>query len=449
MHPQARQNYDKKADDLLSRLCPAPDRFKQKGGQPNPNIHTVHTFTPENISGEMTYWWTDFTGGILAKVFAEGGELMGLFDEDYTELTRIAEGVQKSITPRGVVSMQRLSDLIFDWAKQRHRGAAIPAMVEYVLTECEKLIEEQEIWIPISHMYIQSPFVFGKITFRAVTKAMMDDWEAALLAKATTPEEVESIRKGVERRRPIIQGLATATIKVEAEPERAYEIAFEEVDRTVSILRIFSPANMHPAKVSYSAPVGRQHLDNYTYLVVEGRKIVAYNSGLVDRSRTEWNFSNEDIATFAPELGVLGMLLTKEKLTDFQEALLDALILYSRSSLAKQVSDKLVYILIALESAFLKDSSELIQDAISLRMAYMQDVPVEKRRAIISNVKAVYKLRSSFIHHGKNISVDDTKVLSEFMMNAMLSLMALIPHAATEITRDEFFNQLEERRLSG
>jgi hypothetical protein len=48
---------------------------------------------------------------------------------------------------------------------------------------------------------------------------MMDDMEASLLAKATTPEEVESIRKGVERRRPTIQGLATATIKVEAEPE--------------------------------------------------------------------------------------------------------------------------------------------------------------------------------------------------------------------------------------
>lgn len=448
MHPQARQNYDKKAEGLVTRLRPAPDQFKQKGGRPNPNIHTVHSFTPENIIGEMTFGWTDFTGGVVAKAFAEGGQLIGLFGEDYTELTRVAEGIQKSITPRGVVSLLRLSDLIFDWAKQTHRGAPIPTMVEYVLSECEKLIKEQEIWIPISHLYVQSPFVFGKVTFRAVTKAMMDDWEASLLAKASTPEEVESIRKGVERRRPIVQGLATATIKAEAETERAYEIAFEEVDRTVSVLRLFSPANAHPAKVSYSAPVGRQHVDDYTYLVVEGRKIVAYNSGLVDRSRTEWNLTNEDLATFAPELGVLGMLLTREKLTDFQEALLDALILYSRSSLAKQVSDKLVYMLIALESAFLKDSSELIQDAISLRMAYMQDVPVEKRRAIISNVKAVYKLRSSFIHHGQNIGVDDTRVLSEFMLNAMLSLMALIPLAATEITRDEFFNQLEERRLS-
>ena len=82
-------------------------------------------------------------------------------------------------------------------------------------------------------------------------------------------------------------------------------------------------------------------------------------------------------------------------------------------------------------------------------MAYMQDVTVEKRRAIVGNVEAVYKLRSSFIHHGRSVGVDDAKILTEFMLNALLSLAALIPLAATEITREEFFNRLEERRLGG
>lgn len=312
-----------------------------------------------------------------------------------------------------------------------------------------QLIKELEIWIPISQLYIQAPFVFGKITFRAITKAMVDVWEASVLTKATKPEEVEAVRKGFERHRKDIQGLATATIKVEAEPQCAYEIAFEEIDRTMSILRFISLANLHPAKICYSAPFGKQHEDRYRYLFVEGGKIVGHTSGLTDTSRTQWNLTNEDLTTWSPELGVLGMLLNKEKLTDFQESLLEALILYSRSSLAKQVSDKLVYILIALESSFLRDSSELIQDAISLRMAYMHDVSVEKRRAIVSNVKAVYKLRSSFIHHGQSIGVDDTKTLTEFMMNAWLSLAGLIPLAASEITKEEFFNNLEERRLAG
>jgi hypothetical protein len=449
MHPQASQNYNKKAEDLVTRLSPAPDHLKRKGGPPNPNIHTVHHFTPENTIGEWGFGWTDFTGNVAAKAFDEGGQLLGIFGEDYMYLLRLAEGMQKSINPRGVISLRRLSDLIFDWVKYKHRRTSIPAMTEYVLSESEKLIKELDVWIPISHLYIQSPFVFGKITFRAITKAMIDEWEASRLAGVTKPEEIESVRKGFEQHRKDIQGLATATIKVEAEPHRAYEIAFEEIDRTMSILRFISPANTHPAKISYSAPFGSQHVDRYRYLFVEGRKIVKHVAGLTDTSRTEWNLTKEDLALWAPELQILSDLMNKEKLTDFQESLLDALILYSRSSLAKQVSDKLVYILIALESAFLKDSSELIQDAISLRMAYMQDVSVEKRRAIISNVKAIYKLRSSFIHHGQNIGVDDTKILMEFMMNTMLSLAPLITLAASEITRESFFNNLEERRLAG
>jgi hypothetical protein len=45
--------------------------------------------------------------------------------------------------------------------------------------------------------------------------------------------------------------------------------------------------------------------------------------------------------------------------------------------------------------------------------------------------------------------VDDTATLQEFMKNAWYSLQALIPLAATEISKEEFFNSLEERRLAG
>ncbi len=246
IHPHASQNYNEKAEGLVIRLRPAPDHLKGKGSPPNPNIHTVFNFTSENTIGETGYGWSDFTGNVVARAFGEAGQMLGLFGEDHTELARLAEGMQKSITPRGVVSLGRLSDLIFEWMKHKHRGSSIPAMIEYLLAECEKLIKELEIWIPISLLYIQSPFVFGKVTFRAITKAMIDTWEASVLLKAKNPEEVDAVRKGFERHRKDIQGLATATIRVEAEPQRAYEIAFEEIDKTMGILRFISSANFHP-----------------------------------------------------------------------------------------------------------------------------------------------------------------------------------------------------------
>ncbi|HEV7737828.1 MAG TPA: hypothetical protein VGO47_10720 [Chlamydiales bacterium] len=449
IHLEASRNYNQTAEELVASLQAVPRPLNQKPGPPDPNIHSVQTFRPEDIIGEIGFGWTDFTGNVVAKAFEEKGEMYGLFGEDWLKLTRLAEGLQRKIIPQGVVSSKRLSELIFVWVQHKYRQTSILTMTDYVLSECAKEIEEFEIWIPISHLYIQSPFVFGKIEFRAITKAMIDGWEQSLLSKTTTVEEADSVRKGIERRRPKIQGLATATFKVTAEPERAFEISFEETEKTMSILRLLSPANSHPAKICYSAPLGRQHEDSDTYLFFEKGKILGYNSGFVDKSVTQWNLSNQDLATWLPELNILSGLLRQEQRTDLQGSLLDALVLYSRSSLAKQVSDKLVYILIALESVFLRNRGELIQDAISWRMAYMQDVSVEKRREIIANVKTIYKLRSSFIHHGQIVGVNETKILTDFMMNGLLSLAALIPLAATQITKEEFFSNLENRRLAG
>jgi hypothetical protein len=450
MHPQAKENWNRKAEELVTHLRPVPVGLKKERGTANPDLPVSHHFNPSNIVGEMRYSWADFTGNIAARAFSNGEQRIGLFEDDHTELIRISEGMRKSITPRNTVSISLLSELIFDWMKHRHRGESNLLMTDFVLAECEKRVKELEIWIPISHLFIVSPFTLGKITFKAITKTMVDDWEASRLSKLTKPEALNSNRQFFESLRKDIQALAAATIKLEAEPRRAYEIACEEAEKAMSILRFFSPATLHPAKVCYSALWGKQHQDMDCHLTVQNGKIIGYRSGFSDQSKIHWNLGNDELQMcWDAGLGALGNLLNADKLTDFQETLLEALFIYSKSTLAKQLSDKLLYILVALESVFLKDSGEYIQDAISLRMAYMHPVSIEERGAIIRNVKATYALRSSFIHHGQNIGVDDVATLEEFMKNAWMSLQAVIPLAATGITKEEFFKGLEDRRLSG
>jgi hypothetical protein len=396
----------------------------------------------------MGFGWSDFRGNTVAKAFQHGNELVGLFEGDHIQLIKVAEALHKSLRPP-VVTVHLLTNLVFDWIKEAHRKTIEVSMTDYVLHESEKRITEAEIWIPISHFFIPHPFVFGRITFRAITKAMMDEWETSALAKCTTDEERTSVKTGMERRRRKFQALATATMKIDAEPDRAYEIAYEETDKTVALLRFFSPAMLDPLKTSYSAPLGRQHEDGYDYLLVKDTKIVGHNGGLTDKSSPVWNFTVEDEQTFAPELQVLHALLTADRLTDFQQMVLDGLTVFSRSFLAKEISDKLLYMLVALESVFLKDSGEFIQDAISLRMAYMQNVSVDERKQIVADIKAVYKLRSQFVHHGQRVSVDDAELLTRFKGHAVLSLMALIPLAASPISKNDFYTELENRRLSG
>jgi len=186
IHPQASGNYNSKIEELITKLTsehPLIEKLNEPT-PPNPNVHTSFHFDETNIIGEMKLDWTDNSGRVSAKAFDNGEKIVGLFDNDYKNLVRIAEVFQKSITPKGVVSIELLENSLFDWIKFKSRNETELCKTEFVLSECEKQIKEYEVWIPISLLYIQSAFVLGKITFRAITKAMIDDWETRLLSNA-------------------------------------------------------------------------------------------------------------------------------------------------------------------------------------------------------------------------------------------------------------------------
>ncbi|CAN5491759.1 hypothetical protein BH18ACI1_BH18ACI1_20340 [soil metagenome] len=451
IHQQASENYNSKIEELITKLT-SEHPLIEKMNEPvssNPDVHTSFHFNETNIIGEIKFGWTDNAGKVSSRAFDNGEKVVGLFDNDYKNLIRIAEAFQKSIIPKGTVSIELLESLLFDWIKLKSRNEIELSTTEFILSECEKQIKECEVWIPISLLYIEAPFVLGKITFRAITKSMIDDWETHTSSKAKE-KEVEAIKVYFERIRKDIQGVATATIKVEAEPMRAYQIAFEETERAMSVLRLFSPVNFSPTKICYSAPWGKQHQDKDRYLLVQDKRIVCHKLGFSDKTKPYWNLSNEDLDRYiAAGLDVLNFLLTKENLTDFQKKYLEAITIYSRSSLTKNLSDRLIYIIVALETIFLKDTGEHIQEAVSLRMAYMQPVSIEERKAIRTNVRKIYGLRSSFIHHGQYISVDNMAVIDEFASNACLSLLALTEYAVSDMTLENFFEFLENRKLSG
>jgi hypothetical protein len=116
-------------------------------------------------------------------------------------------------------------------------------------------------------------------------------------------------------------------------------------------------------------------MDSYKSLTVRDGKIVYYEMGLVDRTEPAWPLSTHKITELrATGLDILSALLLKEKRTEFQEELLAALVLYSKASLAKTIADKLVYILVGLESMFLRDDNEPIMDKMGERMAFLARV---------------------------------------------------------------------------
>jgi len=323
-------------------------------------------------------------------------------------------------------------------------------MTEYVLGECEKQIREMELWMPVAWLQIQSEFSVGRITFKTITRRMMDTWQARV-PTLSSPEEEAAIKHHFERERHKLQGYAAATIKLFAEPQRASEIAFEEAENAISLLRFYSPANFSPRKVSYCSLLGKEMLEEQTYLIVKEGAIDLISSQAIETSEPSWQLSTRRITKFREEgLDLLSELLAKEKRTEFQADVLNSILIYSKSSLAKNYADRLVYILVALESLLLKDGNEPIGTSLRERMAVLISPTLDGRLAVIKNVNATYGLRSSFIHHGKNIGIDALETLQTFMGNAWTCLYVILTKSSNQFsTKAEFIEAVERLKLSG
>ena len=120
--------------------------------------------------------------------------------------------------------------------------------------------------------------------------------------------------------------------------------------------------------------------------------------------------------------------------------------MYSRNSVAVEPADKLVYILVGLESMLLRGENEPLAKNIGERLAFLVGESKEKRIAVKENAVEVYRHRSGFIHHGR--SIKDLDVLSTFMLNAWTCFNILLVNMDRYQTKDQLIDWLEDRKMA-
>lgn len=445
LHPDAAKNFNEKASSLLSELSPKPKRSRRSKGSFIPDWFIAYELRKGDVIGEITLR-TTLNGDVTGVFFQDGAVSIGLHGESYKKLIRLAEGIQKIKTISGKISRVTITNLIFDWIKERYRHTTSLCMTEYVLSKCEKEIKPIEIWIPIAMTYIESDFEIGKVLFKPIIREMFNH----LRSKIKPPREHRTqFLEFMDKMQKELQGLASATVKLIAEPQRALEIAIEETDKAVSLLRFFSPANFSPQRISYCTLLGKENVETVRYLGLQEDKNLITGYVPFDKAKS-WVLDNKEIFTNrADGLDALSSLLAEERRTEFQETLLNAFLLYSKSSLAKDPTDKLVYILVALESILLRNNTEPVMQNISERMAILTFRALQKRKALVSNVKQIYGFRSSYIHHGQSISTDKVEAIEEFMFNAWMFFSQLIANINNFETKEEMIETIEEKKLKG
>lgn len=117
------------------------------------------------------------------------------------------------------------------------------------------------------------------------------------------------------------------------------------------------------------------------------------------------------------------------------------MILFGTAATCRELSDRLVYTLSAMEGVLIKHELEAAAYSVEERMAKLLTTDEVKPEEIAHNVRAIYRLRA---RHGSLQWTDfDKEVLQEFVLYARRLLLIALQNIASFGTRAEFIEAIE------
>lgn len=442
-HPDAQKNFDSKAAVIAASLVPDVSIFDETNKFPvNPHVKEM-IGKDDLVPDTSIFSQLDHAGMEYQRAFEAGGRVLTLAGEQYLNFRKLAESMQRSPGMRATVSLDTTISLLTEWLRDTTLGKTKETATDYVLSKARPQIAEYTIVMPLYTLFIEQPFEVGRILFRAVTAKEIDRWIAA---KSEEDDPVEVQRMGV-RWRHVYQGQGAAFITLTAEPIRAYEIARQEAEDALAMLQVFSIGMLVPGARCYWTLRGSESVEQFEFLALQGDLIKNGRSGFYNYRNSVGAISMALLDSLRSRgLDLASELLRIPKRNDFQEELLNALLIYSRAALQERLAEKLLYILVALESLLLRDEAESIQQNLGERVAFTIGGNVDERKDIIRATKEAYRLRSQFVHHGAK--VDDLKAMEEFMIYAYAFFEKMLRAINIFPTKLRFLDTLEERKLS-
>lgn len=444
LHPDAARRIDTLGTELLSLLRTETPLQGPKEQFPSP--HIAVELNEKNIIGDIKFGITDGFGADLGKSFQQGEKLIGLSGERYQRLIRTAEIVLRSHSFKACVSMATLKDILFAWTRSAYCRETTKPLSQYLIETCAPLIQRHQVWIPISYLQIQAAFPFGHVEFVPVTETLLDSWFRDSQDEGLTSADPRV--KRFDQLKKKMQGYAAVRVEVEAEPDRAIEIAHERANTSISMLRLFHPASFHPKLVCFCDFMGRSDIGYTTTLWFTQRGALNINQESVHPAGPLWRIPTNQLHDIS-QAGLLSLhnLLRASKPNDYESRLLRSLRVFTKVSSSSNIADKLVYLMTSLEGFLLRNNSEPVCHNIADRMAFTLGNTQQERVDIANNALAAYALRSKYLHHAERIHDEET--LEVFMLNAWTIFLDLIMNNKGFSTHEQFIAWVEARKYGG
>jgi hypothetical protein len=162
--------------------------------------------------------------------------------------------------------------------------------------------------------------------------------------------------------------------------------------------------------------------------------------------RSQWVFTKDDVQHNIRWIWGFGHNLLVIERNEFQDLLLEALIHFSKSMLKPDTSERLMYVVTALEALFVREGEPIVQN-LRERLAVLQGPALEDRLKAIETITKVYDLRSRFVHRA--VAVSDMTVLADFIADAWAAMFFVLNNYNKWPTKTAFLEYVDSYKFRG
>jgi Apea-like HEPN len=446
-HSQAASRFNELAQELRTRAkaFALPEERRE-------NKTSIYPMTPvtEDDGIGVVAWKRRSVNGYgkeTGRYWETGSGTIGYEGDDYLAAENLAKRLAETAPLKNCVSERFLLDSLFAWLQEVLNGNETSVFTDFLAKRASSAIAVSEIWIPVYRTYSSKEISMGTVNFKTITPEMLERWYSRIPAEER--KNAPGADVALARQRSMLQATLAACTVTEAEPIKANEIAQGATDEAVAMLRFLSEVNWTCRITSHVLPIGKENIHTTMDINVENGSIKSIRKGVIERGPSGWNVDSDRRSPMnGGVLELLQDLASQRNATEFRTDVYGALQLHARASIATEVAHKLVFVVAAAESVFLRNASEPIQKNLGERMAFLIGKTVDERRKIIKNVDEFYGIRSGLIHHGKEVQDQQKDVVDEFFVNVWFSFVVLMRSVSKWKTRAEMFSALEEQKLT-
>ncbi|MBW3521834.1 HEPN domain-containing protein [Chryseobacterium sp. NKUCC03_KSP] len=373
---------------------------------------------------------------VVSKSFnlTKEGTSYHITSSDYPNYLNFLNQIYKDKKISDLISFSFLEKIVFKFIiNTKRNNQASEDLCNYILDEINNSVKEFEVHFKILYLDIESNFKLGNVNFEYVGENYFQG--------NREQEYYEDFR-----------GNVLVSTLVKAEKQKAQEIAFEKCSLAVDCLKLFFDIIIFPEeRLSFDIDSRTKESDENEVIFFENsdRSKISINNF---RIPTHQNINKQQFDIFEKR-GIskfnlfLKQIDEKENLTELDLTIVNSIKLFAKALYQNNLNQRVVELFTQLESLVLSDSNEPILNSLTKYISKLVTKNVEERKFIITLLKEMYGIRSSYVHHAKQREIN-IQNLSKFQYYIHNLITILIELSTSHITKDTILKEIDDAILA-